>query len=39
MVVLDPKTGEILALIGSKDYFAASYPAGCDEKAGGKMFI
>ncbi|MGD0576457.1 MAG: PBP1A family penicillin-binding protein [Candidatus Staskawiczbacteria bacterium] len=33
MVVLDPKTGEILALIGSKDYFAAPYPAGCDEKS------
>jgi len=31
MVVLDPKTGEILALIGSKDYFADPYPAGCDE--------
>ena len=26
MVVLDPKTGEILALIGSKDYFADPYP-------------
>ena len=26
MVVLDPKTGEILALIGSKDYFAEPYP-------------
>lgn len=32
MVVLDPKKGEILALIGSKDYFADPYPAGCDEK-------
>ena len=32
MVVLDPRTGEILALIGSKDYFAKPYPAGCDEK-------
>jgi membrane peptidoglycan carboxypeptidase len=32
MVALDPKTGEILALIGSKDYFADPYPAGCDEK-------
>lgn len=31
MVVLDPVTGQILALIGSKDYFAPSYPAGCDE--------
>jgi len=26
MVVMDPKTGEILTLIGSKDYFADSYP-------------
>ena len=32
-LLLDPKTGEILALIGSKDYFAKSYPAGCDDKA------
>jgi 1A family penicillin-binding protein len=31
MVVLDPKTGQILALIGSKDYFAQSYPNGCDD--------
>ena len=31
MVVLDPKTGEILALMGSKDYFAKPYPEGCDE--------
>ena len=33
MVVLAPKTGEILALIGSKDYFADPYPLGCDETA------
>lgn len=32
MTAIDPKTGEILALIGSKDYFADPYPAGCDEK-------
>src|SRR5258708_7442577 len=32
MVVIDPKTGEILALVGSKDYFAKSYPGGCDQK-------
>lgn len=32
VVALDPKTGEILALIGSKDYFQKSYPAGCDEQ-------
>lgn len=30
-VVLDPKTGQILALIGSKDYFAKSLPEGCKE--------
>lgn len=34
MVVLDPKTGEILTLIGSKDYWADAYPEGCDEKPG-----
>lgn len=33
MVVADPKTGEILALVGSKNYSAPSYPLGCDEKA------
>jgi 1A family penicillin-binding protein len=26
MVAIDPKTGEILALMGSKDYFAKAYP-------------
>ena len=31
MVVMDPANGEILSLIGSKDYFASAYPAGCDE--------
>ncbi len=30
-VVLDPKTGEILAMAGSKDYFAPSEPEGCAE--------
>jgi 1A family penicillin-binding protein len=34
MVVIDPKTGEILSLIGSKDYFGKSYPEGCDGKTG-----
>ncbi|OGZ84330.1 MAG: hypothetical protein A2599_02145 [Candidatus Staskawiczbacteria bacterium RIFOXYD1_FULL_39_28] len=29
---INPKTGEILALVGSKDYFAKPYPEGCDEK-------
>ncbi len=31
LVVTDPKTGEILSLIGSKNYFEKSYPKGCDE--------
>lgn len=30
-VVLNPKTGEILALVGSKDYFGKSLPEGCKE--------
>jgi len=29
-VVINPKTGEILSLVGSKDYFEESYPEGCD---------
>jgi 1A family penicillin-binding protein len=28
-VVMDPKTGQILTMIGSKDYFAESEPANC----------
>lgn len=39
VVSIDPKTGEILALIGSKDYFAKPYPAGCDEKAAGSCLF
>lgn len=35
LVAIDPKTGEILTLIGSKDYFADPYPKGCDEKQTG----
>lgn len=30
-VVLDAKTGQILAMAGSKDYFAESFPEGCIE--------
>lgn len=30
-VVLDPKTGQILSMVGSKDYFAKSEPDGCIE--------
>lgn len=29
MVVIDPKTGHILAMVGSKDYFADPEPKGC----------
>ncbi len=29
LVALDPKTGEILAMVGSKDYFAEPEPEGC----------
>ena len=28
-VVVDPKTGEVLAMVGSKDYFGKSAPEGC----------
>lgn len=30
-VVEDPKTGEILAMVGSKDYFGKSVPSNCQE--------
>lgn len=29
LISLNPKTGEILAMVGSKDYFGESYPTGC----------
>jgi len=29
LVAIDPHSGDILAMIGSKDYFAESYPKGC----------
>ena len=32
-IVLDPKTGAILAMVGSKDYFGKSLPEGCVEGA------
>lgn len=38
-VVIDPKTGQILALIGSKNYFAKPYPEGCDEKPRGSCLF
>jgi 1A family penicillin-binding protein len=31
LLALDPKTGQILAMVGSKDYFAESEPEGCEE--------
>ncbi|MBI2314609.1 PBP1A family penicillin-binding protein [Candidatus Daviesbacteria bacterium] len=30
-LVLDPKTGQILSMVGSKDYFGDSLPEGCIE--------
>jgi 1A family penicillin-binding protein len=30
LVALDPKTGQILAMVGSKDYFGEPEPEGCD---------
>jgi len=38
-VVLNPKTGEILALMGSKDYFSDPFPKGCDEKGPGNCLF
>lgn len=29
LVAIDPKTGQILAMVGSKDYFGTSAPEGC----------
>lgn len=29
LVAIDPTTGEILAMVGSKDWFAPPYPLGC----------
>jgi 1A family penicillin-binding protein len=29
LVAMDPKTGQILAMVGSKDYFAKASPDGC----------
>lgn len=39
LVVTDPKTGEILSLIGSKNYFEKPYPEGCDEKPAGSCLF
>lgn len=29
LVAIDPKTGQVLAMVGSKDYFGTSTPEGC----------
>jgi len=39
LVIINPKTGEILSLVGSKDYFKKSYPKGCDEKSSGNCLF
>lgn len=39
LVIIDPNTGEILSLVGSKDYFEKPYPASCDEKAPGSCLF
>ncbi len=39
LVAINPKNGEILSLVGSKDYFEKSYPVGCDEKPGGSCLF
>ena len=39
LVVIDPKTGEILSLVGSKNYFEKPYPIGCDEKPSGNCLF
>jgi 1A family penicillin-binding protein len=32
LVAIDPKTGQILAMVGSKDYFGETEPEGCAQK-------
>ena len=36
LVALDPKTGEILVMVGSRDYFGTSSPSGCAPNTPGK---
>lgn len=36
LVAIDPKTGQVLAMVGSKDYFGTSEPAGCTPGTTGK---
>jgi len=37
-VTLDPNTGEILGLVGSKNFFGTSYPEGCNSNKGECLF-
>jgi 1A family penicillin-binding protein len=39
LVVVDPRTGEILTLMGSKNYSDPAYPEGCDELAPGSCLF
>lgn len=39
LVVIDPDTGQILSLIGSKNYFKKSYPDGCDQTTNGSCLF
>ena len=39
LVAINPKNGEILALAGSKDYFADPFPIGCDEQGPNKCLF
>ncbi len=32
LVAIDPKTGQILAMVGSKDYFGKNFPENCNPK-------
>lgn len=32
LVAIDPKTGQILAMVGSKDYFGENFPKDCNPK-------
>ncbi len=32
LVAMDPKNGQILAMVGSKDYFGENYPKNCNPK-------
>lgn len=38
LVAEDPRTGQVLALVGSKDYFGKVEPVGCSASANGCLF-